>query len=63
MIHNGDENYQPGPIPNTFRIPCPACGSDVLFPFDAVLSAKLDRLDALEARLQSLLGVDVGVEP
>jgi hypothetical protein len=52
----------PGTIPRAFRIPCQHCGADVLFPFDPVLSAKLDRLDNLEERLQDLLGAEVEVQ-
>lgn len=42
------------PVPAAFRLPCPECGAEVVFPFDSLLSAKLDQLLDLEQRLQAL---------
>jgi len=50
------------PVPTAFRIPCSVCGTDVIFPFDAALSAKLDLLQALEEQLHALCA-DTEVHP
>jgi len=41
-------------VPAALRLPCPECGAEVVFPFDSLLSAKLDQLLDLEQRLQAL---------
>jgi hypothetical protein len=41
-------------VPTTFRQPCEHCGHDVVFPFDAQLSATLDALLVSEELLQDL---------
>jgi hypothetical protein len=38
----------PTPSPAAFRLVCPHCGQDVVFPWDPVLSGKLDLLLILE---------------
>ena len=40
--------------PEAFRLPCPACGAAVVFPFDPVLSAKIDQLLFLEEQYPAL---------
>jgi hypothetical protein len=44
------ERQAPAPL----RLPCPCCGADVLFPFDPVKSAILDRVDTLVEDVQAL---------
>jgi len=44
-----------GPVPETFRLACPACGTEVLFPFDPGLSARLDLLLLLEEHLYEMM--------
>ena len=56
-------DVQPGTTPSAFHVPCPNCGSTVLFPFDPVLSAKLDQLLYLEERLQALGYAEKEVAP
>jgi len=47
----------PTAAPEAFRLPCPACGAAVVFPFDPVLSAKLDQLLLLEEHYPALLAL------
>ena len=71
MIHNLTDNCdhapepasQHVPVPTAFRVPCHRCGAIVVFPFDEVLSARLDQLLILEEWLQSLTSAKVKVEP
>ena len=49
------------PVPAAFRLACPGCGTDVLFPYDAVLSAQLDQLLDLEEHLRELTCAREGV--
>jgi hypothetical protein len=53
----------PGPAPSAFRVLCPHCGAEVVFPFDPVLSARLDRLQCLEERIEELEHAGNGVLP
>jgi hypothetical protein len=38
-----------------FLVPCPGCGTEVIFPFDPVLSAQLDQLLFLQEYHPQLL--------
>ena len=35
-------------VPSAFRVVCPHCGQDVVFPWDPIVSGKLDLLSILE---------------
>jgi hypothetical protein len=47
----------PTPSPAAFRLVCPHCGQDVVFPWDPVLSGKLDQLLLLEEHYPALLAL------
>jgi hypothetical protein len=42
----------PGTAPDAWRVPCPRCRTIVVFPFDPVLNARLDRLLQVEDALR-----------
>jgi hypothetical protein len=67
-ITYGNPEHKPPPpatstAPVAFRIPCPGCGTDVLFPYDPVLSARLDQLLVCEEQRQQPLGPDEELTP
>jgi hypothetical protein len=50
-----DMGPPPGALPAAFRVTCRHCGRDVVFPWDPILSARLDLLRYLEEQRPGLL--------